>query len=99
MSGSGRGDLGSYGGSDYIQLRDYLLENPVTKVPIINPHRLLPASLLSSGGLRQAQGEGRAAGRRRVVQRSHTAQQGIRCVYRPKEGENVWSDSLSSWIS
>jgi hypothetical protein len=32
MAGSGRGDLGSYGGGDYVQLRDYLLENPVTKV-------------------------------------------------------------------
>ena len=29
MEGSGRGDLGSYGGSDYTQLRDFLLENPI----------------------------------------------------------------------
>ena len=32
MAGSWRGDLGAYGGGDYVQLRDYLLENPVTKV-------------------------------------------------------------------
>jgi len=27
--GSGRGDLGSYGGGDYAQLRNFLLENPM----------------------------------------------------------------------
>jgi len=86
MAGSGRGDLGSYGGGDYVQLRDYLLENPVTKVcrPPSESARararrceVVCAGLLLTDCARSGM---LLPGWRRVVRRAHAAEQGAGCV-------------------